>query len=75
MEGAIAAWCGLWRAMTTCFSPNSLEGHSLSCHGFGSPILGLFILVSAKLLSCPVPLPPCLQPGALLNWGPRGCWG
>lgn len=53
MEGAIAAWYGLWRAMTTCPSPNSLEGHSLSCwhglscHGFGSPILGLFILPSA----------------------------
>lgn len=59
MEGAIAAWCGFWRAMTTCFSPDSPEGHSLSCHGFGSPILGLFIWS--------VPLPPCLQPGALLN--------
>lgn len=42
----------MWGAMTTCFSPNSRERHSLSCHGFCSPILGLFPLVSAKLLSC-----------------------
>lgn len=52
MEGAIAAQCGLWGAMTTCFSPDSQEGHSLSCHGFWSPILGLFTLVTAKLLFC-----------------------
>lgn len=50
MEGAIAAQCRLWGAMTTCFSPNSPEGHSLSCHGFCGPILGPFTVVSAKLL-------------------------
>lgn len=52
MEGAIAAQCGLWGAMTTCFSPNSQEGLSLSCHGFCSSILNLVTLVRAKLLSC-----------------------
>lgn len=52
VEGAIVARCGLWGAVTNCFSPDSQEGHSLSCHGFCSPILGLFTLVSAKLLSC-----------------------
>ena len=43
---------GVWGAMTPHFSPDSQEGHSLSCHGFCSPIPGLFNLVSAKLPSC-----------------------
>lgn len=58
--------------MTTCFSPNSQEGHSLSCHGFCSPILGLFTWPVPSSCRATVPLPLCLQPGALLNWGPMG---
>lgn len=51
---------GVWGIMAPHFSPNSSEGHSLSCHGFCSPILGLFILVSAK-----TKLPSCH--GAILS--------
>lgn len=71
MEGAIDARFGLWGAMTTCFSPDCQEGHSLSCHGFCSPILGLFTLVSDKLLSCHGAIATLSAAGALLNWGPR----
>lgn len=48
-----AAQCGLWGAMTTCFSPDSQEGHMPVLPWLLQPHSGpLFTLVSAKLLSC-----------------------
>lgn len=50
MSGAPAA--PVWGVRTPQFFPNSQEGHSLSCYGFCSLILGLFAVVCAKLPSC-----------------------